>query len=134
MLETEKSVPEFRDKLRVAVEQDSRLEWLLDAPLDDIESTVQSPLGRSWRLYLVMANRSGAREFVNKFRDYKQGKRDRGLTHWYRLFDILVDVRFWGLRDRLLDNHTVDYWLEDLEGHRATSVGLASRRSIEVAC
>lgn len=115
VLETQKPVPEFRDKLRAAVDRDPRLEWLLDAPLDDIDPAATSQLGRSWRLYLVMADYGGAREFVNKFRDYKGPEGRRGREAWFDLFDILIDVRFWGLRDRLLDNRTIDYWLEDLE-------------------
>lgn len=53
-------------------------------------------------------------EFVNKFRDYRNGDHRQGQTPWRDLFDTLVDVRFWGLRDRLLDNRTLEYWLEDL--------------------
>lgn len=120
VLEVRKTATEFRDALVRAVAEDPRFDWLLDAPIDEAEE--QPTEGAPWRVYLVMANHAGARELVYKFRDYcgpaktsaAYAGRRKNPAAWFHLFGALSDIRFWGVRDRLITNRTLDYWREDL--------------------
>ncbi len=68
-----------------------------------------------------MSNRKGAREFVFRFREYCTKKpKVTWRAAWRHLFDALHDVRFWGVKDRLITNGTLDHWLEDLTMDRAS--------------
>jgi hypothetical protein len=120
VLEIRKTAIEFHDALVKAVAADPRFEWLLDAPLDEVEE--QHGKDTPWRVYLVMADYAGARQLVYKFRDYCgsakssaafAGKR-KDPAAWFHLFGALSDIRFWGVRDRLITSRTLEHWREDL--------------------
>ena len=74
---------------------------------DDEEGLFDTSNGSSVNatLYTTMPSEAALREMLRLWRLYKRGENaQRGFGTWWRMFDMLVDLRRWGPQDRLTEN------------------------------
>ena len=67
------------------------------------------------KMFVVMANQQAIRELLSLWKRYKsnaQGGWPQGKTRWRDLFTYLVDVRRWGVKDRLEDTGIIEDFRE----------------------
>lgn len=99
------------------------LEWLGDideyeiAPDEDFHFEAEEERGKplGGRLYLVMSNRTGLRQLLALWKEFKENEGRphyvRGLGRWRHVFDCLKEIRTWGVQDRLTNSALAD-WAE----------------------
>ena len=74
---------------------------------DDTEELFDTSNGSNIEatLYTTMPSEAALREMLRLWKLYKKGKNaQRGFGAWWRMFDMLVDLRRWGPQDRLTEN------------------------------
>lgn len=67
------------------------------------------------KIFVVMANQLAIRELLSLWNRYKSnptGTWPRGKTRWRELFNFLVDVRRWSVKDRLEDTGIIEEFRE----------------------
>jgi len=121
------------DDFIVAVRYTPGMEWLGEIEDDDIppdddffypnrrgEARTEKLL--RGRLFLVCANHRSFRELLSLWRRWQHGQPlARGQTKWREVFAQLMDIRPWGVRDRLIETGVLEDWQELVE-HNARSV------------
>jgi len=71
----------------------------------------------SGRLFLTMTDGAALQQLLglwNRWRRDPDAGMPRGFAKWKHVFSQLKDIRFWDIRDRLLDTGVTDYWVEEL--------------------
>lgn len=123
VLETAGAVENFI----VAVRNTPGMEWLgevdeEDLPPDEDFFTVDMKGERRpdkkmrGRLFLVFSNQEALQEMLSLWDLWQKEQRlPRGKGAWKDVFSHLLDVRPWGVRDRLLETGILDDWRERVE-------------------
>ena len=104
-----------------AVEKVEGLEWLSELGRADADPDedfwVSDSEGRrqdkqlSSRLFVVSSNQEGLRALRSLWERWKKGQEFRtGLGRWKDVFEWLVDVRRWGVEDRLRETGVLEDW------------------------
>ncbi|WP_313117544.1 S8 family peptidase [Ectopseudomonas guguanensis] len=121
VIETAGTVDDFSK----AVKKIDGLEWLGEIevenlpPDEDFFNTESPEKSLNGRLYLVLTNQQALTELLSLWQRYKDQddeklKFDRGLTKFRDVFCQLLDIRRWGLQDRLIETGVLDVWQEEL--------------------
>jgi hypothetical protein len=118
------SIQEFTN----AVAKIPGFEWLIEWDQDELvgdadfydEDDADKPIQR--RLFLVASNQAALNQLItlwNKHQNDPNAKFEHGLGRFKKLFENLVDIRFWSMEDRL--GHDIrSYWIDQLEGGSPT--------------
>jgi len=125
------------DKFIGAVQRTPGLEWLLESDEKDIEpdddffvvDERDRPL--HGRLFLLGSNRQALNEVISLWEHYQAdptAKFDFGLAKWKEVFQHLLDVRFWGIQDRI--GYDIRQYWEDCLGRGDEAI----RFEIEAWC
>ncbi|RYD01472.1 hypothetical protein N752_29665 [Desulforamulus aquiferis] len=72
----------------------------------------------SGKVYCVMTDQLALKQLLSLWKEYmanKDMKFDRGLAGIRDVFDYLIDVRPWGIQDRLEETGVLQVWQEELE-------------------
>tara|TARA_Y100000768_G_scaffold388444_1_gene384397 strand:+ start:6537 stop:9089 length:2553 start_codon:yes stop_codon:yes gene_type:complete len=113
------------DNLMNAVAKVDGLEWLVESGMEGAEpdedfgwneSDKLSKLER--KMYMMMANKRGAEEFVSLWATYLKNPElsfERGFNKFRDVFKQLKDIRFWGAQDRIEEGYLLKDWLERIE-------------------
>jgi len=103
------------------------MEWLAEYDLEDLEpndgfsklNSKDEPVDDPFdgRLFAIMTNQRAMQELLSLWElwDTDKKKFQRGLTKWRYIFEQTLDIRRWGIQDRLADTGIVDYWREELD-------------------
>jgi hypothetical protein len=123
VLETAGAVENFI----VAVRNTPGMEWLGEVDEEDlppdadffaVDNKGERREGKTirGRLFLVFSNQRALQEMLSLWDLWKKEQRlPRGKRAWEAVFSHLVDVRPWGVRDRLLETGILDDWAERVE-------------------
>jgi len=126
VLETAGSVDDFM----VAVRGIPGLEWLGEIEEEDIppdddffvpasDGTTPRDKKLRGRVFLVFTNQQALQQMLSLWASWKQGRRlPHGLGKWGDVFSMLMDVRLWGVRDRLEETGILDDWRERSESNQ----------------
>jgi hypothetical protein len=109
------------DELVRAVRGLPGLEWLTEWDEDEIQPEPgvfydlrkpNDPLGG--RLYLMMSNQTGLRQFLSLWNTFRSNPDDpgfeRGRGRWRRIFEQLKEIRTWGPEDRIYETGLLEDW------------------------
>jgi hypothetical protein len=96
------------------------MEWLAEWDEDEIppdddffKDDAHKDTMLSGRLFLIMTNQQAMQRLLSMWQQYVQNPTQsfpHGLGKFRELFMQLRNVRVWGVQDRLIENHTLDYW------------------------
>lgn len=114
-------------KLQNAVARIQGMEWLAEMDADDIElhdlydeETAKKVKGG--RLYLVSSNRQAADRLLGLWKKYKAGEKpEYGFGTFNKMFECLLTLRRWDVRDRLRDTNIIEKWQEEYELKKGTA-------------
>jgi hypothetical protein len=103
-----------------AVKRIPGMEWLAEwdegeIPPDDdfFKDDDHKEAMLSGRLFLIMTNQQAMQQLLSMWQQYVQNpdqKFAHGFGKFRELFKQLREVRTWGVQDRLIENHTLEYW------------------------
>lgn len=112
------------ERFATAVAKIPGLDWLSEieieeiAPDDDFYNSKNKDKQLGGRLYLLMSNQQALREMLTLWDRYQNDssmKWPYGQTKFRDVFDLLHDIRRWGIEDRLNDTGALEAWQEDLQ-------------------
>ncbi|HEY4219145.1 MAG TPA: S8 family peptidase [Gemmatimonadaceae bacterium] len=100
------------------------LEWLREVDLEGfdadedfrIREEVQGTVPQ--RLFALMSTQGAIDSLLGLWNDWQAQPNRRAPTHFgpfKNLFKTLKDIRQWSARDRVLDTHVEEYWVQNLE-------------------
>jgi len=122
------------DDFKRAVDHTVGLDWLGEWDLEDLEPDedffIESKEGErtekllGGRLYLSMVNEQGLRELISLWKQWSDGKRLKtGKTKWRDVFNHIREIRYWGIRETLVETGMIDRWHAELsEAHPLESI------------
>lgn len=135
VFETAGSPDSFITAIRNLAGSLAGLEWLFDIGLDNVPSDddfyEKNKQGErksgdlSGKLYCVMTDQRALDELLSLWNRYitdDNFKFPRGLTGMKHVFDHLIDVRPWGVKERLEETGVLEAWREDLQDPNIDSV------------
>lgn len=129
VIETVGSVEDFGK----AVAKIDGLEWLGEyeideiAPDEDFYNTKHTDRRLGGRLYLLMSNQQALSQMLSLWDSYKNNPSiawQRGLTRFRDVFQLLHDIRRWGIEDRLDEAGAIKAWQEDIQQYPDQSIKL----------
>ncbi len=127
VMETSKEI----GKLQKAVSRIPGLEWLAEMEVDDIElhdlydeKTAKKIKGG--RFFLLSSNKQATDRLLGLWRKYEKGEKlEHGFGVFKTMFQYLLTLRRWGVRDRLRDTNILKKWEEDYKSKKGTSSEVA---------
>lgn len=144
VLEIAEGVQDFaREAARLGFEYLGEFESELE-PNDDFKNRHKPDRNFSEKIYVALPTLASLKELLSLWTSYQSGnKLPRGFSSWSKLFDLLVDIRPWGPKDRLpedsreilafqLENAVENVRLE-LEVWHSDSEDIRNRFSVSVS-
>ena len=115
------------DGLQNAVNKILGLEWLAEMDVDDIElhDLYDDETGKKvkgGRFYLLSSNKQATDRLLSLWYRYKAGRTlEHGLGKFKEVFQYLITLRRWDIRDRLRDTGILDAWIEEYQIKKGTN-------------
>ncbi len=104
------------DGLQNAVKEITGLEWLAEMDVDDIElhdlyDEEKGKKVKGGRFYLLSSNKQATDRLLGLWNRHKEGRTlERGVGKFKEVFQYLITLRRWDIRDRLRDTGILDAW------------------------
>ena len=114
------------DGLPNTVNRISGLEWLAEMDVDDIElhDLYDKETGKKvkgGRFYLLSSNKQATDRLLGLWNRHKEGKiLEHGVGKFKEVFQYLITLRRWDIRDRLRDTGILDAWKEEYQIKKGT--------------
>ncbi len=102
------------------------LEWLAEMDVDDIElhDLYDEQAGKQvkgGRFYILSSNKQATDRLLGLWKRYKEGKKpEYGFGKFEKLFQYLLTLRRWDVRDRVRDTGILKEWREEWENKKGT--------------
>lgn len=122
VMETSSAIGE----LQKAVDGIRGLEWLAEMDVDHIElhnlyNEETEKAIKGGRFYLLSSNKQATDRLLGLWKKYKKGEKlGHGFGVFKTMFQYLLTLRRWDVRDRLRDTNILEKWKEDYQVKKGT--------------
>jgi len=119
VLETRGLVQDFFKAVRAIPELEWLGEWEKDFDPDDFFHYTDSERQIKGKFFFILTNYQALKRILSLWRNYRFGNDfERGTTKWRNLFELLYDIRPWGVVDRIEETGIMQDWNDRVQNQQ----------------